>query len=76
MHLILTYARDAMQKLNGARKLFLCLLLAGFLGPILLVLHFISGSDWSNLAIAAVGAYCGCNVLSEYISAKNPDKEQ
>lgn len=71
----------AIDALSGARKLILCLILAIPVGVPLLLAGRIGGSDWKDIAVAAITAYCGSNVVEHAVTtlrehlAKAPSAE-
>lgn len=59
--------RALVEHFEGMRKLMLCLILSVGAVP-LLCLGYISGSEWKEVAVAAIVSYAGANVAEKAVS--------
>lgn len=63
--------KSFVERIEGMRKLFLCVLLGFVAGIPLLCFGYISGSEYKDIAVAAIASYCGSNVVERGIAVAN-----
>ncbi len=63
------YIKEAIEALDGMRKLLLCVVVVIPIGVPLLLLHYITGDNWASVATIAISSYCAGNSAERWITA-------